>query len=94
MRPSQKTPETITTIGIDVGKNTFHLVGLDKRRNRSAAEGVPSSTRTPARQYPALVATWVMQVTTHQAGLDSSITRLAKCDSPAQGNQPTGNLAA
>jgi hypothetical protein len=54
MRPSQKTPETITTIGIDVGKNTFHLVGLDKRRNRSAAEGVPSSARTPARQYPAL----------------------------------------
>jgi transposase len=31
MRKSQKTPETITTIGIDVGKNTFHLVGLDKR---------------------------------------------------------------
>ena len=31
MRPSQKTPETITTIGIDLGKNTFHLVGLDKR---------------------------------------------------------------
>ena len=31
MRPSQKTPETITTIGIDLGKNTFHLVGLDQR---------------------------------------------------------------
>jgi hypothetical protein len=31
MRTSQKTPETISTIGIDVGKNTFHLVGLDKR---------------------------------------------------------------
>jgi transposase len=31
MRASQKTPETITTIGIDLGKNTFHLVGLDKR---------------------------------------------------------------
>jgi putative tryptophan/tyrosine transport system substrate-binding protein len=29
MRTSQKTPETITTIGIDLGKNTFHLVGLD-----------------------------------------------------------------
>jgi hypothetical protein len=27
MRSSQKTPETITTIGIDLGKNTFHLVG-------------------------------------------------------------------
>jgi hypothetical protein len=25
MRTSQKTPETITTIGIDLGKNTFHL---------------------------------------------------------------------
>jgi hypothetical protein len=31
MRTSQKTRETITTIGIDLGKNTFHLVGLDKR---------------------------------------------------------------
>ena len=31
MRTSQKTPETITTIGIDLGKNTFHLVGMDKR---------------------------------------------------------------
>ena len=31
MRTSQKTPETITTIGIDLAKNTFHLVGLDKR---------------------------------------------------------------
>jgi transposase len=30
MRASQKTPETISTIGMD-GKNTFHLVGLDKR---------------------------------------------------------------
>ena len=31
MRTSQKTPETATTIGIDIGKNTFHLVGLDQR---------------------------------------------------------------
>ena len=31
MRTSQNTPDTINTIGIDVGKNTFHLVGLDKR---------------------------------------------------------------
>ena len=28
MRTSQKTPETITTIGIDLGKNTFHLIGF------------------------------------------------------------------
>jgi hypothetical protein len=31
MRPSQKTLETISTIGLDIGKNTFHMVGLDKR---------------------------------------------------------------
>src|SRR5262249_38604753 len=31
MRTSQNTAETINTIGIDVGKNTFHLAGLDKR---------------------------------------------------------------
>ena len=31
MRTSQNSLEAICTIGIDVGKNTFHLVGLDKR---------------------------------------------------------------
>jgi transposase len=31
MRTSQKTQGMITTIGIDIGKNTFHLIGLDKR---------------------------------------------------------------
>jgi hypothetical protein len=25
------TPATIATIGIDIGKNSFHLVGLDRR---------------------------------------------------------------
>jgi len=27
----QSTTSTIATIGIDIGKNTFHLVGLDQR---------------------------------------------------------------
>src|SRR6266536_1877688 len=31
MRTSQKAAGIITTIGIDIGKDTFHLVGLDKR---------------------------------------------------------------
>src|SRR5437868_459978 len=31
MRTSQKTARIIATIGIDIGKNTFHLVGLDQR---------------------------------------------------------------
>ena len=29
----QSTPSTAATIGIDIGKNTFHLVGLDQRGN-------------------------------------------------------------
>jgi transposase len=31
MRTSQKAAGIIATIDIDIGKNTFHLVGLDKR---------------------------------------------------------------
>jgi hypothetical protein len=27
----ESTPSTVATIGIDLGKNTFHLVGLDQR---------------------------------------------------------------
>jgi transposase len=27
----QSAPSPVTTIGIDIGKNTFHLVGLDLR---------------------------------------------------------------
>ena len=43
MRTSQHSLDTVSTIGIDVGKNTFRLVGFDKRRDCSAAEGHPSS---------------------------------------------------
>jgi len=31
MFTSQKTTGIVTTIGIDIGKNTFHLVGFDQR---------------------------------------------------------------
>ena len=31
LRTSQRMLEVITTIGLDLGKNTFHVVGLDKR---------------------------------------------------------------
>jgi hypothetical protein len=47
-RTSQKTLEPIATIGVDLGKNTFHLVGLDKR---GAAEGIRWAARTPSRQW-------------------------------------------
>ena len=29
--PRQSTPSAVATVGIDIGKNTFHLVGLDQR---------------------------------------------------------------
>ena len=29
--PRQSTPSAVATIGIDIGKNTFHLVGSDQR---------------------------------------------------------------
>jgi hypothetical protein len=31
MRTSQKITGIVATIGIDIGKNTFHLVGFDQR---------------------------------------------------------------
>jgi hypothetical protein len=38
---SQKVETTIAVIGIDIGKNSFHIVGLDgARRDRAAAEVV------------------------------------------------------
>jgi transposase len=32
----QTQPESITTIRIDLGKNTFHLIGMDARQDRAA----------------------------------------------------------
>jgi hypothetical protein len=29
--PGQSAPSAVATIGIDIGKNTFHLVGFDQR---------------------------------------------------------------
>ena len=31
MHTHQKSSDPVATIGIDIGKNTFHLIGLDKR---------------------------------------------------------------
>jgi hypothetical protein len=41
MRTSQKTAGIITTIGIDLGKNTFHLVGFDDRVQSSCSRRYP-----------------------------------------------------
>ena len=31
MHTHQQSSDSVATIGLDIGKNTFHLVGLDKR---------------------------------------------------------------
>ena len=31
MHTHQRSSDPVATIGLDIGKNTFHLVGLDKR---------------------------------------------------------------
>jgi transposase len=31
MHTHQKSSDAVAVIGVDIGKNTFHLVGLDKR---------------------------------------------------------------
>ena len=49
---NHETTAAVTTIGIDLGKITFHIVGFDKRGiHRSAAKNIPRSDRTPAGQY-------------------------------------------
>ena len=41
----------VTTIGIDIGKNTFHLVGLDERGAKWPLKAY-SLMRSDARGYP------------------------------------------
>jgi hypothetical protein len=36
MHTNHKSSDPVATIGLDIGKNTFHLVGLDKRGARRA----------------------------------------------------------
>src|SRR5713101_5442707 len=52
---SQKLNTAIAVIGIDIGKNSFHVVGLDDRSgNRAAAEMVTGPGGNTARQHAAL----------------------------------------
>ena len=45
----------IAVVGIDIGKNSFHIVGLDdRRRNCAASEMVAQSSGGAVREYAAL----------------------------------------
>jgi hypothetical protein len=39
MHTHQKSSDPVATIGLDIGKSTFHLVGLE-RHNRDAHQGI------------------------------------------------------
>ena len=53
---SHKTAATVAhTIGIDTGKNTLHLIGLDDKGAIVLREKIaPRSDSSPARQYAAV----------------------------------------
>ncbi len=42
---SRKATDSVTTIGIDIGKNSFHLIGLDVRFGSFADSTVTVSIR-------------------------------------------------
>jgi predicted NBD/HSP70 family sugar kinase len=50
---ARKATDQVTTIGIDIGKNTFHLIGLDGAGNIRIEGVIPASQvlspATPAR---------------------------------------------
>ena len=58
MRTNQtKTPAAISTIGIDLGRTTFHLIGLDKRGAIVSQQKVPRGQfeRRPATVLRCLI---------------------------------------
>ena len=48
MHTHQKSSDTVATIGLDIGKNTFHLVGLEQARRAS-----PCASRSHATSLSA-----------------------------------------
>jgi hypothetical protein len=52
---SHKTAATVArTIGIDTGKNTLHLIGLDDQGQSLCGRRLPAADRSPARQCAAV----------------------------------------
>jgi len=52
---SHKLNAGIAVIGIDIGKNSFHVVGLDRRGDRPTPEVVSRPSRNAAREYSARI---------------------------------------
>ena len=47
MHTHQKSSDPVATIGLDIGKNTFHLVGLEKRG--ALAQGAARALKLASR---------------------------------------------
>ena len=43
---SRKATDSVTTIGLDIGKNNFHLIGLDVRFGSRLCKNYSSATET------------------------------------------------
>jgi transposase len=70
---SQKLNGAIAVIGIDIGKNSFHVVGLVTRRNRAAAKVVTRAGRNATCQLAGVL------------DRDGSMRRRASSEPKAQG---------
>ena len=63
-------PPAVSTIGIDLGKNSFHLVGLDQRGATCVQDGLPRSTNVKhSRNNIALCPVFTGQTVTKPPGL-------------------------
>jgi len=54
MHTHQQSSDPVATIGLDIGKNTFHLVGLDKRGAVAMRIKLSRPAYPPARQSATL----------------------------------------
>ena len=52
MHTHQKSSDPVATIGLDIGKNTFHLVGLDKRGTLNPRRQRVTKKKSPKVVYP------------------------------------------
>ena len=71
--PRTSTVHAVTTIGIDMGKNTLHMIGLDSaRRHRVAGEGLTRTHYIEACE-PAILSHW------HRSGYGDTLCCSRAC---------------
>ena len=82
--PSNAETAVARTIGIDTGKNTLHMIGLDEKGAIVLREKV-SRTRIAARFVnlpPCLVSKPAWRLTTWRVSWSGSVTKSSRCHQP------------